>query len=431
LPFIPLAGPLFPPPQHEPAAAPSEYIRWVQSALNNVLGLRLPVDGIMDAATRSAVRSFQQREGLPVDGIVGPETERALSAARNRQAPATDAVQTPAPGITESPQASPAEPSTPDTAPAAAEFDFEWERFDNEFEDAEGPVEIHKEWFESDFEEAIEPEIATPASEALEGWLGEWEGGRDASLAAIAERIAARRPMHGSAMEFENKKPALRWTRCFKAMDVARVRKVYQDNTKAAGANKDDRCSCIVMLNVALGQLLKLKTKQHPARSNSTRKVQMGALTTATIEKAMAQLRLAGYATAAITIDFFDRRNKTAGTLKPERLKKSVQKTVLDLSTVKGCWYAYGLSIMDGYHSVLLMVDKTGNDGKIYWLDQFISDINDINSEVTTTLDQRITTQTQGWWQDVMDKKKVGYNTPVRVWPLRRKRIRPKAGGRT
>jgi len=71
------------------------------------------------------------------------------------------------------------------------------------------------------------------------------------------------------------------------------------------------------------------------------------------------------------------------------------------------------------------------NDGKIYWLDQFISDINDINSGVTTTLDQRITTQTQGWWQKVMDKKKVGYNTPVRVWPLRRKRIRPKAGGRT
>ena len=64
----------------EPASAPegSEYVRWVQNTLNQVMGLRLPVDGITGPETRSAVRSFQQRQGLPVDGIVGPPTERAL-----------------------------------------------------------------------------------------------------------------------------------------------------------------------------------------------------------------------------------------------------------------------------------------------------------------------------------------------------------------
>ena len=41
-------------PQHG-----TEYIRRVQSMLNDVLGLRLPVTGIMDAASRSALRSFQ------------------------------------------------------------------------------------------------------------------------------------------------------------------------------------------------------------------------------------------------------------------------------------------------------------------------------------------------------------------------------------
>ena len=266
-----------------------------------------------------------------------------------------------------------------------------------------------------------ELEFSDLGGEAREGGLGAGEIGRDASLAAIAERVAARRPIRGSAMEFENEKPAPRWSRCFKVADVERVRTAYQDNSSAAGANSVDRCSCIVMLNVALGQLLKLKTKESRARGGSSRRVQMGALTTETIEKAMAQLRRAGYARPATVIDFFDRRNKTAGTLKPERLKKSVQKAVLDLSTTRGCWYAYALSIMDGYHSVLLLVDKTGNDGKIYWLDQFSSNIDD---EVTTTLDQRITTKTQGWWQAVMDSKKVGYNTPARIWPLRR-RISP------
>lgn len=55
-----------------------DYIRWVQSYLNRLLGLRLAIDGISGPATRSAVRSFQQQNGLTVDGIVGPVTEGAL-----------------------------------------------------------------------------------------------------------------------------------------------------------------------------------------------------------------------------------------------------------------------------------------------------------------------------------------------------------------
>jgi hypothetical protein len=61
-----------------PVTAASEYVRWVQSALNRVLGLRLPVDGVMGPETRSAIRSFQKRHGLATDGIVGPDTEEAL-----------------------------------------------------------------------------------------------------------------------------------------------------------------------------------------------------------------------------------------------------------------------------------------------------------------------------------------------------------------
>lgn len=60
----------------------SERVRWVQSTLNRILDLHLPVDGIMTPETRRAIRVFQRRRGLPEDGIVGPETERALIAAR-------------------------------------------------------------------------------------------------------------------------------------------------------------------------------------------------------------------------------------------------------------------------------------------------------------------------------------------------------------
>ncbi|MCI0537238.1 MAG: DUF2272 domain-containing protein [Verrucomicrobiales bacterium] len=57
-----------------------DYIRWVQRSLNKVLSLGLAVDGISGTFTRSAIRSFQQKQGLAADGVVGPRTEAALVA---------------------------------------------------------------------------------------------------------------------------------------------------------------------------------------------------------------------------------------------------------------------------------------------------------------------------------------------------------------
>ena len=114
-------------PQHG-----TEYIRWVQNALNDVLGLRLPVNGIMGRETRSAVRSFQEREGLPVTGIVGPDIERALLAARGGKSPGAEATRPAATGMPEpaatQPEPGIAEPAEPAATSPAAEFDFEFER---------------------------------------------------------------------------------------------------------------------------------------------------------------------------------------------------------------------------------------------------------------------------------------------------------------
>ncbi|MQM29754.1 MAG: hypothetical protein CRU78_04065 [Candidatus Accumulibacter phosphatis] len=60
----------------------TEYLRWVQSTLNQVESAGLPVNGVMSAATRRALRKFQGRKGLLVDGIAGPEVEQALRDAR-------------------------------------------------------------------------------------------------------------------------------------------------------------------------------------------------------------------------------------------------------------------------------------------------------------------------------------------------------------
>jgi hypothetical protein len=63
--------------------------------LNRLLGLRLAVDGVLGAQTRSAIRSFQQRRSLLVDGVVGAQTEAALRAAGASAPPAGTLVMPP------------------------------------------------------------------------------------------------------------------------------------------------------------------------------------------------------------------------------------------------------------------------------------------------------------------------------------------------
>lgn len=236
----------------------------------------------------------------------------------------------------------------------------------------------------------------------------------DPILTDIAERVAAQET---PLLEHEK---LTRWTKCFSTADIAAVEKVYEENTVAANSNETNRCSCIVMLNVALGQLLNLPLKKRRARSKSNRYVQMANLTTECIERALKQLRYRGYATAPSVINFFDEKGRKAGTLKPENLMSSVQSRVIELSDTPGCWFAFALSIMDGHHSVLLLVDNTDVNTRIYWRDQFSVRAAD---DVTSSLDERITEITQLYWQAVMDKKKVGYNTMIRLWPLQKRKL--------
>ncbi len=85
------AWPMWPISFTEPPSAlagtqATEHTRWLQSSLNQVMGLQLPVNGIMNRTTRDAIRDFQRRQGLPADGYLGPDTERALIDARRSAA---------------------------------------------------------------------------------------------------------------------------------------------------------------------------------------------------------------------------------------------------------------------------------------------------------------------------------------------------------
>jgi peptidoglycan hydrolase-like protein with peptidoglycan-binding domain len=74
-------------PEAPPPEQGTEYMRWVQNGLNQILGRQLPVNGIAGPETRAAIREFQRSQGLPVSGMVGPKTEQALTAALSEKQP--------------------------------------------------------------------------------------------------------------------------------------------------------------------------------------------------------------------------------------------------------------------------------------------------------------------------------------------------------
>ena len=65
-------------PDPPPAAGSPEYVRWLQSTLNRAIGGSLPIDGVMSAAVRDAIREFQRNNRLPASGYIGSDTESAL-----------------------------------------------------------------------------------------------------------------------------------------------------------------------------------------------------------------------------------------------------------------------------------------------------------------------------------------------------------------
>lgn len=109
----------------------SEYVRWVQTMLNQALNLQLPVDGVTNVQTRSAVRSFQEQRGLPVTGIVGPDTERALLAPGSPQSSSGAETSGERPASADKP--APSTSSDPSSPASAAEFELSWDTMMDEY----------------------------------------------------------------------------------------------------------------------------------------------------------------------------------------------------------------------------------------------------------------------------------------------------------
>jgi hypothetical protein len=186
-------------------------------------------------------------------------------------------------------------------------------------------------------------------------------------------------------------------TRAFSEEQFAPAREAFVGNAKKA-----TRDSCIAIVNKGLRRLF--QTQLRDGRLGSEMEKTMGRLT---------ELHLAD---KALEIEFLDKKGRiTKGTIEPDALSRSAEAEAMSVVGPGPGWYLFGLSIMDGYHSVLLAVDyRAPTDAKVYWMDQIYSGFDD----VTGALDERITTLTKQWRKDVMGTKGKGYNTVTRIWPV-------------
>ena len=66
-------------------------VKWAQAALSVLLGLRLPLDGVLGATTQMAVRRFQAQAGLPQSGSLDEATVAGLAKAIGHPPPGATA----------------------------------------------------------------------------------------------------------------------------------------------------------------------------------------------------------------------------------------------------------------------------------------------------------------------------------------------------
>ncbi|HEY0405903.1 MAG TPA: N-acetylmuramoyl-L-alanine amidase [Pyrinomonadaceae bacterium] len=187
--------------------------------------------------------------------------------------------------------------------------------------------------------------------------------------------------------------------------DVQNMRSEFVRNATAGAA----KSNCITISNAGLRQLF----GQSLLNPNGTHKP-LGS----TIQDTMAALQGYGLAQAAQVFEFNDARGRlTKGVAAPVSLQTSVEAWMLSQAEAKAqsAWYCFGLSIMDGYHSVVLALSfsGTGNvDTRVYWADQIYSGWDD----VTGGVDDRLTRLTVGWWNPLPVNRKA--RTRVTLWPL-------------
>jgi hypothetical protein len=118
------------------------------------------------------------------------------------------------------------------------------------------------------------------------------------------------------------------------------------------------------------------------------------------MDHTFARLQGLGFAGAPKVIDFKDANGRnTTGVTAPVTLRESVFDALVRAAGTSKGWQVFGLSVMDGYHSVVLCLDTRGATPKVYWCDQWSSN-GGFKEYDRAGLDTAIQTHTANWWDE-------------------------------
>jgi hypothetical protein len=213
--------------------------------------------------------------------------------------------------------------------------------------------------------------------------------------ASTPDYLSLEQEMSSIANELARRE-ALEAGRTFGDAEMAEMKEYFIKNATSAAPK-----SCIVCMNDAMKILL-----DDPHQKVGSE-----------VEKTMANLQKSGHAGTARVIEFEDDKGRiTKGTLYPYALHESLWNAVIDMAGGDIGWSVFGMSVMDGNHSVTLTLDN--NDPltpHVYWSDQWSSK-GGWKEYDGAGLDAEITRLTQGWWNGQPENRK--FNTRITLWRL-------------
>jgi hypothetical protein len=174
---------------------------------------------------------------------------------------------------------------------------------------------------------------------------------------------------------------------------LARTRAMFEANAANQGEGHMD---CITTLNAGMRVLF-----DDPL-------LQLGSQ----IDHTFRALQGMGLAGQARVIEFNDERGKlTYGVTAPATLRESVWDTIRGLVGTSRGWNVFGLSLMDGYHSVTINVDTSDpSRPRMYWSDQWSSN-GGFREHTRESLDAEVQRLTTSWWSS--EKK---FRTRATLW---------------
>ena len=171
-------------------------------------------------------------------------------------------------------------------------------------------------------------------------------------------------------------------------------------------ARSPDRLDCLETLNRALRILYDEPT------------MRLGD----TVDRSMARLQAQSRAADAIRLEFDavvnGQRQRTQGELPPTRLRTSLWTAIeAQVGDARG-YRVFGLSPVDGFHSVLLVADTRGEHMEVFWIDQWESHQGWFRLQSRLALDRKLAGHTIDFWRRAQREHGYTPRSTARLYPL-------------